>query len=412
MSTALRVFISGIALIAAASPAAAQWTRVTELPATDVFSVRVNGDMITAGVDTAVYVSTNAGATWKRSAKVTAGVTEIRSTWVRNGRIYAGTCRQGVFVSDNLGDTWLGFNQGLVGGIFNTQLDINDLLVRGDSLYAATEGAGVWVRNLAGVGAWGHYGEMVGDNTAPDVLDIAANDTRMLAPGGANGTVFFRDRGDANWTLSFLNNVGSAAGLGSMAAAWTGHGWVVGSNAGLFISPTGQGPWTPTGPDIRPMFLVSFALRGRGVYAQIGTGSGTVIEFSSDDGATWQELENQNLVFTYTLAVSGSNLYAARLDGLGRRAIDTVSVPSPPEDGLRLVLVGPQPGGRRRTVPVRAAGGRARLDRRLRRHGPTRSGSGSNFAAGGIAGGLVERTRSRSRGVSRAPDRGRPARSR
>src|SRR5512132_4214797 len=53
-------------LLTAASPAAAQWTRVTALPASDIFSVWAGGDTVTAGADTAAYVSTDAGATWKR----------------------------------------------------------------------------------------------------------------------------------------------------------------------------------------------------------------------------------------------------------------------------------------------------------------------------------------------------------
>ena len=51
-------------LLAAAGPAAAQWTRIPDVPAADVFSVQANGDTIAAGADTAVYVSTNAGITW------------------------------------------------------------------------------------------------------------------------------------------------------------------------------------------------------------------------------------------------------------------------------------------------------------------------------------------------------------
>src|SRR5258705_8376984 len=67
-------FAAVIVLVAAAQPATAQWTRVTEVPIVIVFSVRVNVDTITAGGDTAAYVSTNAGVTWKRSAKITPGV--------------------------------------------------------------------------------------------------------------------------------------------------------------------------------------------------------------------------------------------------------------------------------------------------------------------------------------------------
>src|SRR5690349_10796444 len=101
----ITVGLAAAALIVLAVPATAQWTRVPELPPSDVFTVWANGDTIAATVDTAVYVSTNAGVTWKRSAKVAAGVTMVWKARMRNGRLYAGTRGQGMFVSDNLGDT-------------------------------------------------------------------------------------------------------------------------------------------------------------------------------------------------------------------------------------------------------------------------------------------------------------------
>ena len=345
MLAILRIGVTAIVLATVASPATAQWTRVTALPATDMFSVYARGDTIAAGADTAVYVSTNAGATWKRSARVAPGVTEILAVWVRNGRIYAGTHGQGVFVSDDLGDTWLGFNQGLVGAIFDTQLAIVGMVVRGDSLYLATDGGGPWVRNLAGAGTWSRFGDLNGDTTAPIMSDITASDTRLLSSGGGNGTVFFRDRGDANWTLSFLSNVSFTAGLGPLTAAWTGHGWVVGSNGGLFRSPSGQEPWTPTGPDLGTLFHVSFATRGRELFADLGISGGSLISHSLDDGVTWQTLDTMFGTFIYKLAIiGGSELYAGRLDGLWHRSIDTVSVPGERDrGGLRFALAGPQP---------------------------------------------------------------------
>src|SRR6185436_11467107 len=98
---------------------AAQWTRIPDVPTSDVFSVWANGNTIVAGTDVAVYVSTDAGVTWRRSANVAPGVNTINGVWVRNGRLYAGTFGQGVHVSDDLGTTWRAFNQGLVGGFAN-----------------------------------------------------------------------------------------------------------------------------------------------------------------------------------------------------------------------------------------------------------------------------------------------------
>src|SRR6185295_17088073 len=99
-----------------ASPAFAQWTQVPQVLTGDVFSVWAKGDTIVAGADTSTYVSTNGGATWKKSVKVVADVPSIDAALVRNGRLYAGTNNHGVFVSDNLGDSWTAFNEGLVGG--------------------------------------------------------------------------------------------------------------------------------------------------------------------------------------------------------------------------------------------------------------------------------------------------------
>jgi hypothetical protein len=327
-----------------AAPAAAQWTRIPDVPASDVFSVWASGDTIAAGADTAVYVSTNGGATWKRSAKVAPGVNTINAVWVRNRRLYAGTFGQGVFVSDDLGSTWLGFNQGLVGGFADTQLGIRYFEVRGDSLYAATEG-GAWVRNLA-AGTWNHFGNSFEANEAPQMLGIAANDTRLVAAAGFNGQAFTRDRGDADWTHWWINNIQQQPGLAPLSVIWTGHGWVMGTNIGVFISSTGDAPWTHTGPDLGLAFFLPLVVRDHELFAAFGIGLTSVLEFSSDDGATWQHLETRTNTGVYRLAIRGSDLYAGQTDGLWRRSIDTVSVP----DGgmparLQFAIAGSQPVG-------------------------------------------------------------------
>ncbi len=322
-----RSFVIALTLLVAASPASAQWTPVPGVPATSIFSVWANGDTIAAGADSVVHVSTDAGVTWKQSAKVAAGVTSIQDEWVRNGRLYAGTFGKGVFVSDDLGDTWLAFNQGLVGGIANSQLFISDLLVRGDSLYAATSGAGVYVRNLA-AGTWQHFGEEFEPNAASNTNGIAAGGARLLVAAGFNGMVFFRDPGDADWTLSWLNNVGLAPGLAALSAVWTGGGWVVGANTGVFRSALGQEPWTFVDVNLGTLLIASFATLGHHVFAAFGNGSQTVIEHSADDGATWQVLEAQSGVFVFRLAMSGSELYAGRLDGLWRHSTLTPVQPA------------------------------------------------------------------------------------
>jgi len=335
-----------LGLLAVAAPASAQWTRVTDIPGTPIFSVWTNGDTIAAGADTAVYVSTNAGASWSRSAKPVAGVASIQAVWIRNGRLYAGTFGQGAHVSDDLGATWSAFNQGLVGGIANSQLDLVDFQVRGSDLYAATAGAGVYARNLAGPGTWQHFGEEFEPNQASNVNSLALGGNRLLASAGSNGMVFVRDPGDPEWTVSNLDNIGVHAGLQAMTAAWTGAAWVVGTNSGLFLSFAGQEPWTRVDLGFGPLFWTTFATQARHLFGafDLSLVPVSVMEESDDDGATWQSEEVFPGVFIKDLAVSGGNLYAARDDGLWRRPTGIVSVPpTGAHIGLRFALAGPQP---------------------------------------------------------------------
>src|SRR5499427_6478700 len=193
-----------LAALAFAAPVAAQWSRVDAIPAGNVFCVVVQEGVVVAGAETAVFVSTDHGTTWRRSAPLAPAVTSIQAVRLHQGRLFAGTFGQGVFVSDDLGATWTAFNQGLTGGVLNTQLDISSLEITGGNLYAGTFGAGVYVRSLSGPGGWAHFGDVFEPAQASNVNTLAVGGGRMLAAAGSNGTVFWRERGDADWTESDL----------------------------------------------------------------------------------------------------------------------------------------------------------------------------------------------------------------
>jgi hypothetical protein len=343
MAATLRstVLVLILAAVTAAGPASAQWTRVAEIPATTIFSVWANGDTIAAGADTVAYISTDAGATWRQSGRLAPDVTTIQAVRMRNGRLYAGTQGQGVFVSDDLGATWLDFNQGLVGGFANSQLLIADLLIQGDSLYAATAGAGAWVRNLTS-GTWTRFGDFEAFE-ASSMQAIAAGGSRLLASAGFNGQVFFRDPGQPDWTESLLENVMFAPGLAPLTAIWTGHAWVEGTNIGVFTSALGQSPWTFVDLGLgRPILAASLALRGHDVFGSFTNGN-SAIATSHDDGATWQVLDRLQGIVVVNIAIAGDMLYAGHFpDGLWRRSLATEPA-EPPSIGLRFAIRGSQP---------------------------------------------------------------------
>ena len=343
MNTLCRIMSAWALTLAFATPAFAGWTRVLDVPASDVFSLTSNGDTMAVALVATVYTSTDAGISWKPSTIVAPDLNQVRTVLVHNGRLYAGTDRQGVFVSDDLGTTWAGYSQGISGlGAFV----ITKLLVSGDSLYAATDGGGAWVRNLHS-GAWIHFGNEIDADQGGNMTTIAVGGSRLFAAGGFNGTVFYRDPGQTDWTQSLLFNDRLGPGLAGLAAIWTGRRWVVGSNIGIFHSATGQEPWTYVDFGIHPTLFVGLAMSGNDLFASFGAGGGTLITMSRDDGVTWQSVDSLFSVFVYDIACQGKTLYAGRVDGLWRRSIDSV-VSTPPDltpSRLTFAIVGAQPVG-------------------------------------------------------------------
>jgi hypothetical protein len=345
---ALAYWFAAITLLAAAPPASAQWTRVEGGPTGIVIAVRAFGDTIVAGTTTLAFISTDAGATWHPSQPAIIGV-PIQSMLLRNATLYLGTDGLGVFVSTNLGATWQAFNDGLVGGFQNSQFDVSDLKVRGDSLYASTLGAGVYVRRLTGVNTWHHFGETFEPNQASNVRGLAVDGTRLLAMGGANGSVFFRDPGDPEWTLSWLDNVGLRPGVEAFGAVFTGTGWVVatGVGRGVLSSTQGHEPWTAVNLGLGLLNSGTLALRGHHLFGAFNRNNDVVIADSGNDGLSWEILDVLPLTFVLQMTTVGTELYAARADGLWRRSTATVSVPGEhARAGLQLALAGAQPATR------------------------------------------------------------------
>lgn len=323
---------------------AQEWTRVPDVPAANVLSLRAQDDTLLAGTRSLVYVSLDGGTTWRASNPVSVVDPFIQTALMRNGRLFIGTAGLGVFFSDDRGASWHAFNEGLVGGFLNTQLDVGDLEVRADTLYAATFGAGLWFRSLNG-GTWHSFGSEFEENQAANVNDLETDGTRLVASAGGNGSVFHRDPGEAAWTISWLDNVGLRPGLMAFGSTFNGHAWVVGTLRGVFHSDTGQEPWTLFDPGLGPLQRATFATQKRTLFAAFDIPNFALIEESFDDGASWHILDVQSQVFVLRLASASNQLFAARTDGLWRRSIDTVSVPEASASGLRFLVEGRQPVG-------------------------------------------------------------------
>lgn len=106
-----------------------------------IHTVKYNNGLLFAGArDSGVYISNNNGANWIRSSLNNRTIFTIAAS---GNNVLAGTSNGGVYFSPNNGSTWSQVNEGL------TDLRINSLLIRGNIIYAGTQTAGLWKRNLS-----------------------------------------------------------------------------------------------------------------------------------------------------------------------------------------------------------------------------------------------------------------------
>lgn len=337
-----RTLIALVTCVFVTGPAAAQWTRVTALPVADVYSLAQQGDTLLAGVDDAVFVSTDGGVNWVRTANVGPPPKFIESVWVERGRLWAGTYGQGVWTSADMGITWQDATAGLAGGLFDSHLYIIDIESRGDSLYAGTGGAGTFVKHLRTLGPWTVFGPSIVSSASGSVTDLARDGQRLMAAASGNGVVFWNDRGEPEWTESLLEPVNQGVGLQTWSFAWTGSAWLASTDTRVYRSTNGVDHWEQVGPAVGAR-TDSRVVSGGGRTFTAFNGAGVVLHFSPDGGTTWQVLESLPTI-AYDLMLHGTDLYAARLDGLWRRSVATLDArpPAAPR-AVEFALAGPHP---------------------------------------------------------------------
>jgi hypothetical protein len=332
-----------VVMLGGVAPARAQWTPVDGIPANPIYTIWSKGDTVLAGADTCAFVSTDAGVHWRATSRPSPVATALLAVRLHHGRLYAGTFGQGIFVSDDLGITWQGFNRGLEG----FELFASDLVADGDRLIEATSGAGVAMCDLT-TGLWQPFGDVFQPQQAPNVNSLAQGNGRLLAMAGVNGQVFWRDMGDSDWTPSNLDNISLHPGLQAGLALWTGEAWVVGTNLGLFHSDLGQEPWERFDPGLGPILWIALATSDHRLVVAFNTSipPAAVIEESLDDGATWTVAETLPGVFVEQMSMVAGTLFAARTDGLWRRApLASTPLEGPRARRLRLRVAGAQPIG-------------------------------------------------------------------
>jgi photosystem II stability/assembly factor-like uncharacterized protein len=278
-------------------------------------------DVVIAGTGGGVFRSIDRGQNWEGASQglpngeLGSLAPSINTLAVIGAKIYAGVENCGLFISDDLGQSWAESSRDL------RELTVIGLISKGKKLFAATSEDGVFV-SLDQGRHWKATGEFF---SGKEILSLAGIGDHLLV-GTTNGIYLSTDEGH-NW-------IASETGVTDLHAhpfVVRGAKIFVATNNGLLVSSDQGRSWTKLGVIETGagyigygLDITALAVSGNSLFA--GTSDGVFL--STDGGRSWAQLgvnlRDQRRVLS--LAVNGTDILAGCDNGriylspdLGRR---------------------------------------------------------------------------------------------
>lgn len=231
-----------------------------------------------AGTDIGLYRSTDTGATWSSQGLTGLTITSIAVDPTSAQKVYAASWGQGVYKSNDGGNTWMKINTGL-----GNNLQAFPILMApdGSALYVSVLDEGVFKSANGGV-SWSAANTGL-SNLQVRALAVSPQNSQVVYAGTTQG-VYKSTNAAASW---------SPASTGvSGATVWqlvvTGDTLVAATDQGIFRSLNAGGSWNQVCGAGETFYAVLFDLgNGQRVYAGSGT---TGVYRSTDRGGQWTSL--------------------------------------------------------------------------------------------------------------------------
>lgn len=332
-------------LLFTASLNAQQWQRVGELPASLTTALLVQGDTLYAAGLSKLFYTFDGGDTWDSTAIISPTLDYTAAIQLAQGRLYVGTEFEGVFSSADGGHTWQADNNGLVGlGATN----ISSFAVRGDSLYAGTYGAGVFVKKISTNSNWSAYNAGILWGNAESVTNI---DGKLYAGVGANATVYTHSYPGHTWgevPFAVFNGFPNSF----LGVVKQGDILLAAGNLGLYRSEDGGANWTHYNPGTGYLGAANFVINGERVIANLAKPAAfSFLHYTDNQGLSWQQFEPAIAgSYGHEIALFNGKLYSARDNGLWRIAL-TTNVETPVGERAELGQNFPNPFSGATTIP-------------------------------------------------------------
>jgi hypothetical protein len=312
-----------------------QWTRVQQLPASDIFSLYKKNNTIYAGGIKIVYFSTDNGQTWDSTSRVPQLIT-VDNVIVHNDELYASSFGRGVYKSPDGGATWQNISSGI-------SPIISDFCEYQGNLYAATLGDAVFKLNPVTRNNWLSFKSGL-SNLSLNINSIAATSNTLIAGGLANGLYDFLPNNSNDWQERFLLNQISPSERSDDIVTAHDSLFLAGSSGKFYLSTDNGLNWTRFGNNsLSQETLLSNAkqafLAARNIFN--GQTENTLFAYAKKDslGHPFVVFSFVPDHFTYKIEISGNKLWDASSNGLFFMALSDLPGITAADDSVTLILL-------------------------------------------------------------------------
>lgn len=268
----------------------AQWEQVPQIPETETSDIYVNNELVVITGESGIYVSTNSGSsfTYKEVSPIIPVVLkflEFNDKWV------VGTHFEGVFISDNNGETWQPFSTGLPTYFFSeinrtVYYRINDLTIWQNSLVAATDGAGVYKLSES---TWASFNSGLGSNIHYTVNSIFSDADTLISSAGINASFVYRSPSDPEWKINEFAPFDPNGLFIHQGLRISPNHLILTATNGIYLSSHAAGEWEYTGVSSFFFSAGSILQNTDSVIAILSRPSTSYFLSSHDQGKTWKQ---------------------------------------------------------------------------------------------------------------------------
>lgn len=191
----MRIFIT-IALVFTFSTSFSQWTRVQQLPPSEITSFYHRGDTLYAGGRGIIYISHNNGITWDSTSAIL-NFPSVTSIIFFQNELYAVAPNRRAVKSANAGVTW----QEMFSA--DDTLDISDFCEFKGDLYATTFAKSIFKLNPVNRSSWLAFNNGLG-SLSSIVNAIAGTSSTLVAGTSRNGIYDYLSANSTTWEERFL----------------------------------------------------------------------------------------------------------------------------------------------------------------------------------------------------------------